>query len=402
MKRFLVLLLLFLLSWITYLDRAAISSAKEAVAEELKLDDQSIGFVFSSFALGYALAQVPSGWFADRLGPRLALTIVVTGWSLFTGVTGLVGTLFWMIVVRFIFGVAEAGAYPGSARVFFNWFPTEQHGRANGLIFAGSRLGMAFAFPLLAWLLREFGWRSAFLILTAPGVIWAMIWFAWFRDHPPAELAPPRRPAEEQVALWKVFRSRAMLLAMGQYFCSNFTNFLSLSWMNPYLIQQYHLPRETAAWYTMMILLIGATSQSVAGVVTDALYTSRWRADSRRVPAVAGFTMSAIGLQAIRMADQPLEAVLGFSLAVFGAELTISPSWAFCIDLGGNKSGAVTGAMNMIGNLGSFVSANAFPFLQRIPSLSGAYFLTAALLNLLAAVMWTRMRSGIEAPGKPV
>lgn len=383
-----IYLLLFLLSWITYLDRAAISSAKDGIAGSLQLDDRQVGLVFSAFALGYALAQIPAGWLADRFGPRMMLTLVVAGWSVLTALTGWMADLGTMIAVRFLFGIAEAGAYPGSARVIYNWLPAGEHGRANGILFSGARLGAAMAFPLLAWLMQDFGWRMAFRILAVPGVAWAAIWMFWFRDEPPGGPAVARGEASRET----VRVSGPLLLAMAQYFASNFTNFLSLSWINPYLIQQFRLSRETAALYTMAILLIGATSQWVSGFLTDRLYQSRWQSHSRQIPAITGFIIAAVGLLLTRNAVSAGAAVAGFSLAAFGAELTISPSWAFCIDTGGKRSGAVTGSMNMIGNLGSFTSANVFPWLHGLTGSAGAYFLAAAALNLTGAVAWLGMR----------
>ena len=157
---------LFVLSLITYIDRAAISSVKEPMAAELGFSDREMGAVFSAFALGYALAQAPSGWAADRFGPRLMLSAVVVFWSLLTGLTGAVGQFVTLLVVRFAFGVAEAGAFPGSARACYNWLPAWEHGRANGIVFAASRLGAAIAFPVMAWLLTWATWRTAFYWLA--------------------------------------------------------------------------------------------------------------------------------------------------------------------------------------------------------------------------------------------
>src|SRR5215210_9231313 len=152
-RRYLVVAALFLLSLITYIDRAAISTAKGPMARELGLSDAQMGAVFSAFALGYAAAQIPSGWFADRFGPRRALAIVVVLWSLLTSLTGMTSRFGPLMAVRFLFGVAEAGAYPGSARVFYNWLPAGERGIANGILFSGGLLGAAFAFPIYAWLL---------------------------------------------------------------------------------------------------------------------------------------------------------------------------------------------------------------------------------------------------------
>ena len=140
MKRYLVLLALFVLSLITYIDRVAISSAKAPLAADLSLSDQAMGWVFSAFALGYAMAQIPAGWFADKFGPRRALTAVVLAWSLFTALTGGAQGLTVLVIIRFLFGVGEAGAFPGSARAIFNWLSPSERGRANGILFSGSRL----------------------------------------------------------------------------------------------------------------------------------------------------------------------------------------------------------------------------------------------------------------------
>jgi len=383
--RTILLVLLFLLSWILYLDRAAISTAKDLVAKDLGLSNDAMGVVFGSFALAYALGQIPAGWFADRFGPQMTLTIVVSAWSLFTALTGLAPEFATLVVVRSLFGLAEAGAFPASARAFYTWLPAELHGRANGIIFSGSRLGAALSFPILAGLLDGYGWRVAFFLLGVPGLVWAAVWFSWFRDRP----APPTTTIDPP--LRDIFRSRAMLQVMAQYFSSNFTFFLCLTWMLPYLMERYHLTRERASWYSMTILLVGATAQWVSGFLTDWLYQRypRW---SRRAPALAGFVVAASALLILTQANTPEMAVALFTLATFGTEMTISPSWAYCIDIGGGKSGAVSGAMNMVGNLGGFVSASAFPALARWNGGDASlYFLVAALMNVTSAIFWLRM-----------
>jgi ACS family glucarate transporter-like MFS transporter len=183
-----------------------------------------------------------------------------------------------------------------------------------------------------------------------------------------------------------------MALAMGQYFASNFTFFICLSWMHPYLMEHYRLSAAEAAAYAMVPLLVGGTAQWAAGFAVDLLYRSGLRAWSRRLPGMAGFAMAAIGIYLVTLAATPAQAVLCFAIATFGADLTISPSWAYCMDIGGKNSGAVSGSMNMIGNFGSFASANAFPWLYRATGDAGAYFRLAAVLNLLAILCWIWMR----------
>jgi ACS family glucarate transporter-like MFS transporter len=391
-KRLAVLAALFALSLILYIDRAAISSAKSAMATALSLSDAAMGAVFSAFALGYAFAQIPSGWFADRVGPRAALSIVVALWSIFTVLTGAARGLGTLLVVRFLFGVAEAGAFPGSARVIYNWLPPRTHGIANGILFSGALVGGAVAFPFFQWLLDTHGWRMSFYLLGVPGSIWALCWLLWFRDFP-TERTAPRQDADRSLSLPKLLRSGAMLKAMAQYFVGNFTFFICISWMFPYLVQRYSLAPVQAAGYSMVPLLSGATANWVSGFFVDRLYRSRHRPWSRRMPAAAGFLLAACSVYAVTLMNSPGTAIAVFALATFGVEMTISPSWAYCIDIATENSGSASATMNMAGSFGAFASANAFPLLYRLTGDSDTYFWIAAALNALAALCWLTMKS---------
>jgi MFS transporter, ACS family, glucarate transporter len=402
-SRYAVVASLFVVSLIMYVDRAAISSAKDSISADFALTDQSMGAVFSAFALGYALAQIPTGRLADRYGPKAALTAVVAGWSLLTAMTGATLGLASLLAVRFLFGAAEAGGFPSANRVYYNWLPKAEHGRANGIVFSGARLGAAGAYPLMTWLLGRWHWRAVFGLLAVPGVLWCAGWLAWFRDYPPEPVATGDG-GERGVAprFTEVLRSQAMLLAMVQYIATNFTTFMTISWMLPYLKQQYRLSASDAAWYASLPLLVAAGSQWFSGVLVDRLYRiPRMRPWSRALPAIAGFGLSSCGLLAVCAAATPGTATAALVVATFGAEMTISPSWAYCLDIGGKNAGGVSGSMNMIGNLSSFVSANAFPFLSRISGTANTYFLLTVVLNLIAAACWVRMRhySGFDRKG---
>jgi ACS family glucarate transporter-like MFS transporter len=391
-RRRLVVAAIFVLALITYIDRAAISTAKGPIASELSLSDQAMGAVFSAFALGYALAQIPAGWFADRFGPRIALSALVGMWSLFTALTGTVSRLGTLLVIRFLFGVAEAGAFPGSARAFYNWLPAGERGLANGILFCGALLGGAIAFPICAWLLGLYAWRWAFYLLAIPGVLWALLWLICFRDHPRQPVAGEAVGRGAGMSFIQVFRSRPMALAMGQYFAGNFTFFICMTWMFPYLKERFQLSPAEAAGYAMVPLLCGSAANWASGTFVDILYRSGHRAWSRRLPGVIGFLLAAGGIFAVSLVESPAAAVAGFAVATFGVEVTISPSWAYCMDIGGESSGRISGAMNMVGNFGAFVSANAFPYLYGLTGSAGAYFSTAAALDLAAVLCWFHMR----------
>lgn len=396
LSRYTIVFALFILSTITYVDRTGISTATTPIATELHLSDRAMGTVFSAFALGYAFGQIPAGWLADRLGARGVLAGAVVFWSLLTALTGAAWNLRSLLAFRFLFGASEAAAFPASAQVIRNRLPPEQRGRANGALFAGSRLGAALSYPLLVWLLTIWSWRNVFFILGIAGILWAASWTISFRHRAAetrrAQTVPYSVERDESAAATKPIAG-LVGLAMAQYFASNFTNFLCLSWMFPYLVLQYHLSSSHAALYSMAPLLLGSTSQCIAGYLMDRMYASTLREWSRRLPAIAGFALAALGLALVIRAHSVGPAVLAFTLAIFGADLTISPSWVFCADIAGERTGSISGAMNMVGSIGAFASANAFPLLNRATGSSAAYFILAVGLNSLGVLCWIRMRS---------
>lgn len=392
MKRWPILLSLAALALITYIDRAAISSAKDHISVDLRLNDRIMGAVFSAFALGYALAQAPAGWLADRFGPRGLLAGAVALWSILTALTGAVVSLPQLLIVRFAFGVVEAAAFPGSARVIYDVLPPGQHGRAHGLMFAASRIGAAGAFPVMAWLL-DTGWRLAFVALAIPGIIWAALWLIFFRPGRHVEAARKQTASPSGSGFDTMW-----VLVMIQYFAVNFVTFLTLSWMNPYLKRRYSLSDIEAASWTVVPFLVSALAQTVSGSLTDRLFRSRYKRWCRSLPAIIGFGVSTAGLLALSGAETVQAAVAAFAVAAFGAEMTISPSWAFCLDYGREHSGVMTGTMNMAGNIGSFVSANAFPALAGANGVGTAYFAFVAALNVIAILCWFRMTKSAPPP----
>lgn len=395
----------FTLTMLLYVDRIAISAGKSAVAQQFSLSDTQFGWVLSAFALGYALFQIPAGAFVDRFGPRLALTIIVGAWSFFTGLTGLAWSLASLLVFRLLFGLAEAGAFPACARIFYAWLPAGERGLAQGINLSGSRLGAAFALPLVAWLLLTIGWRFAFLILAAVGVVWAVGWNLWYRNTPEehggvaadeaAYIAARRGPiarTAEPMSLRRLVTLPNLWLLMGQYFASNFTFFFCLTWLFPYLQRTYHLDPLATGFYSAAPLLGGAAGNWLGGALVDRLFRHGWGHRSRQIPAMIGFSLAVVSILASMTCTTPLAAVLCLSAAMFGSDMTVSASWAFSIDIGRAHSGAVSGAMNMAGNLGSFLTSLAFPYLQLLTGSTSSFFVVGASLNAIAVILWSRTR----------
>jgi MFS transporter, ACS family, glucarate transporter len=399
----------FLLSLLLYVDRTCISTAKDEVSRDLALNNEQWSWVLASFAFGYALFQTPGGALADRLGGRLVLTAVVTAWSVFTGLTAAVWNLASLLVARFLFGAGEAGAFPGMAKVVYSWIPVQERGLVKGINFSGSRIGAALAMPGIAWLIQQFGWKQTFVVLMFVGFAWAIFWWLWFRDEPAEHrgisrqeldhiLSHRQAPASQDTSAVKLraaalFKSGNLWLMMLQYFASNFTFFFSLTWLYPYVRARYNLAAVDAGFYAMLPLLGGAAGNIFSGWLVDALYRAGKHSLSRKLPAIAGFLLAALGMVMSVEQATATGAVLWLTVAIFGADMTLSPSWSFCIDIGGRHAGAVSGTMNMAGNLGSAITALAFAYLPETSRGNVAFFYTAAALSAAAVICWLLARS---------
>ena len=406
----------FLLAMLLYVDRVCISAAKDAISADLSLTDTQFGWVLSAFALGYALLQTPAGALADRRGPRVVLTGVVAFWSFFTGMTALARGFASLLAYRFLFGAGEAGAFPGCARAFHSWLPVGERGLAQGVNFSGSRLGAAFALPVVAAMVAQLGWRASFLVLSGIGFAWAAGWWLWFRDDPAEDPGVsdeeralilrgrelPGGDAAGPLPLRRMLASRNVWLAMGQYFCSNFTFFFCLTWLFPHLRATYRLEPVEAGLFAAAPLLAGAVGNWTGGGLVDAIYRRGSWGASRRWPAMIGFALAAAGLVGSARAESALAAVTFLSVAIFGADMTLPPSWSLCIDIGRRHAGKVSGTMNMAGNLGSFVTGLAFPYLRQWTGSTTPFFLVGAGLNVLAILAWafTRPEVAVDASGQ--
>lgn len=413
-QRICLVLLLFLHTVNTYMDRVCISSAKGAMQRDISgLDDQMMGYAFGIFAVGYALFQIPAGWFSDRAGPRLALTIVVIVWSVFTALTGAVYTAISLLIVRFLFGIGEAGAYPGATRALYSWLPAKERGLGQGVFHSGARIGAAASLVVMPLVIQLIGWRWTFVANAVVGGAWGVVWWFWYRDNPADHVRVNRAELEliEQgireapttnstIPYAQLVTSANVLLAMFQYAASNITFFISITWLQPYVTDTWG---DEFAYVASLPLLCGALALWISGYLVTYLHRRGMPVWSRRLPAMAGYTLGAAGLL---LTTQTVEAetvwpfIACFSLAIFGVEITLSASWAFCMDIGGSRSGAVSGAMNMVGNLGAALSAVAFPyfvanvtipFFAETTGTANSFFIFAGAMNVLAVVAWLFM-----------
>ena len=400
--RYRVLVMLVVLAALTYLDRLAISAAAPSIMTEFGLSPSQMGFVFSAFTLAYAAFEIPSGWLGDRFGTRRTLTRIVLWWSAFTVLTAAAAGFASLLLVRFLFGMGEAGAIPNSAGTVARWFPVSQQGRAMGAICIGHAIGAAATPPLVFRLIEIQGWRWPFIEFGLLGVIWCVAWYWWFRDRPEdhsqvneaeARLirsGAPEAPSHAHSMPWRaLFRSRNMWFLCAMYFAYGYSLYFYITWLPTYLLQARGFSTEYAGYFSGLPWVFGAVAFVIGGWATDAIAT---RTGNRRLArcgmGVFGLTMSAMTMAAVPLTENNVLAAVLIALALFFQFLTTPSCWAACLDIGRRHAGVVTGTLNTTGNLAGTLAPIAFGYiLQTWGSWSIPFYVAAGFL-VIGVVMW--------------
>ena len=421
-----VLLLIGVMYMITYMDRTGISIALPIMSREFGFSETAKGIVFSSFLWAYAIGQIPAGWFADRFGPRLVLLIIVPFWSLMTVMTAAARGVVSLVAMRFVFGLAESGAFPTATRGMQLWFPRSERGIVHGVTHSFSRFAIAVV-PLLAVsIIAAFGWRWIFYSFGAAGLLWSFAFYTLYRhlpeDNPKVNLSelahirgrdedgaikPPIDLQTRQQTPWKtILRSPNMWYIAAGYCCFYYGTYFYVTWFPTYLTEYRHLSLKAMGALASLPLFAGMAGDILGGTLTDAVYRKTGRLKfARRVVAAPAMLASGACLIPAGLAHHAGTAIACLTASLFFLELVISPAWAVPMDVGGEYSGTVSGVMNMAGSLAASVSPIVFGFLVQRGRWVAPFYVSAGVL-VTGALIWAflidpekSVVSGVELPG---
>jgi ACS family glucarate transporter-like MFS transporter len=424
--RWRVLGLIVVISFAAYVLRTNLSIVGPAMVAELGLSELQLGQVFSAFALGYTLFQFPGGLLGDRVGPRLAVTVMALAWGVLTLACGLLpdattlsaaSILTLLIVLRFLMGVVQAPIFPVmTGGMVANWFPVSGWGFPNGLSSAGLNLGGAATAPLVVWLMASAGWRGSFLWSAPAALALAGVWWWYTRDYPrqhagvrPAELAlieagrPPALATVRERGVWKAcLRNREIALLTSSYFCMNYVFYLFFNWFFYYLVVVRGFDQQQAAGLAATQWVVGTLGALLGGLLCDGLLRRFGPRRGAPILPVVGLLASAGLLVAGAWTSQPLLAV-GLLAACFGCtQLTEASFWATTIAVAGRHASAAAGVLNTGGTLAGVLGALLVPLTAEALGWSWAIG-SGALAALLGAALWLGIRGDqvmqIEPPG---
>ncbi len=401
--------LLFFTGVINYLDRTNLSITAPSLTGELNIDPITMGWLFSAFGWTYTAMQLPGGWLADRVHPRVLYPLTILVWSIATLSLGFVAGVFSLFILRLAVGVFEAPSYIVNNRIVTTWFPEKERASTIGVYISAQYVGLGFLTPVLIWVEAAYGWRSVFILTGVLGVIAAILWATVYRDPAKfkgtnaAELDLIRRGGgvpelstrllQEQAGrksfslsdlktvlskkkLWGIYIGQFSYLASANFF---------LTWFPTYLVQYRHLDFIKAGFYASVPFLAGFAGVLVSGFLSDLLLRKGFSLSaSRKIPVLTGIGLSVLIVGA-QFVDSPAFIIMFLAIAFFGTGMA-SITWSYVSALAPERLIGLTGGVfNLFGGLSSIVIPIAIGYLVKGGSFAPALILCSSLAIVAAA-----------------
>ena len=405
MKRYLrpthiVLAVLALMYFITYLDRVNVSTAADGFGKDFHLSKTQIGLVFSFFAYPYLLFQIIGGWVSDRFGARRTLIACGIVWAAATAITGMAGGLISLLAARLLLGFGEGATFPAATSAMSRWVIKEQRGFAQGMTHAAARIGNAVAPPIIAFIMATRGWRASFYVCALISFAWVALWALTFteypKDHPRVtaeELAelPPPRPKIAIPVPWARLVGR-MLPVTIVYFCYGWTLWLYLSWIPQYFLHSQNLDLKKSGLFSAGVFFAGVVGDTLGGIVTDRLLKGTRRLEiARSYMVCVCMFLTLVSLVPLMFTHNLYVSLACLSAGFFFAELTIGPMWAIPMDISVDHAGTASGIMNIGSAAAAIISPVVAGYLIDVSGNWQLPFVGSMLLMGLGLVLSLRM-----------
>ncbi len=398
--RYRVMIMLFFLILITYFDRVCISLVGVRIKAEFNLSNQQFGWVVGAFALAYALFEIPGGIWGDKFGQRKVLIRIVIWWSLFTALTGLTMGLLSLVIIRFLFGAGEAGAFPNGTGVISRWFPAAETSKGISALLVGQSSGAAIAPLIIIPLAAAYGWRIPFFASGAIGLVWVAVCYTWYKNHP-AEMKGISQAEKNLIennrcfsnhnnsGEWKLFlKQKNVWLLMLSFFCSQWALYFFVAWMPVYLQQGRHFSEDEMKATTSFLFLCGISGGLSAGIINDWLVKKKGVKFGRRLMGFISMgIMSLLFLIAATTSNNNITSAAFIFCYPFLPVYCIT-ALSTCVDIGGNKACTIAGFMNCAGQIGAFFLAIFFGNIVDLTNNYNAPLFVIAGVLISGSVLW--------------
>lgn len=406
--RWTILFVIWLLYIINYFDRISVLIFLPYIQKDLNLTPVEVGWLGSIFFLGYAVAQLSSGFLADRIGPKKTMNIAIWVFTAVTFLTGFVKSFIQFMILRVGLALGEGHHYVPAVRTIANWFPRQEKGRANGYFATTWAIGPAVIPILVTWLSADVfdgAWRPVFFVLAIPGLVGVYLLRKFMADHPGQILQKGKMSQEEYHLITSSIGKETDVNAKKystkifttdiQYYLFTLAFFVLLmiywgmtTWISTFLVKQHGMDIKTMGFFAAVPYIVAGFAMWLGGFFADKVFQGRMK-----VVTIIGFLGCIPVLYFIGRIPKGETGLLLLGLALGGffvnfpwGAMQAFPSMRYPKEVVGRAMGITNG----IGQFGSFISPLFAGYLVvTLPDKSfdfGNVFLFWSLLALLAAI----------------
>ena len=413
--RWAIIAVICVLTIANYLDRGNLSVAAPLIMKDLGISPAMMGVVLSAFVWPYAIMNLPTGWFVDRFGARVMLTLAAGLWSLVATLTGFASTMGQFLGLRVLLGVSEAPLFPSALKATNAWFPDSERAAAISVYIAATQIGLAIAPPVSTALMLALGWPAMFIVIGLFGFVATVGWLAIYRE-PEAhhrlsreELVYIRRGQRTRtdiheeappvgLAEWsRLFAHAPTWIMIVGGFCLQYTFWFYISWLPTYLERAQHFTISRAGYLATLPYIAGAGGVLIGGRMSDWLVTRGVASfTARRAVIAVGALLTACAMVVTRYSPSPAFAVAMLTLGMFTYSLSSGCYWALATDV--VRTPRLVASVGSIQNFGGFLGGACAPIVTGIVvEYFGGFDVAILLTGGLALVSCGDVR-GFAAP----
>jgi MFS transporter, ACS family, hexuronate transporter len=402
--RWVVAGLIFFITLVNFIDRSAISFVIDPLKKEFGFTDTQFGMILSAFGMGYVLLTALGGWLVDKWGTRFVWPIAAVSWSLCVGLLGFAAGFWGFIGLRFLLGVTEGPHFPAMSRSISDWLPPSERARALSLGLVAIPLSSVVGSPITSYLVADFGWKTMFMAISAIGILWAVIWYWFFRDKPEDSPYVSKRELEFITATssgrvektvvengsvdWRFILTHPALIANNiAYFAFGYMLFFATLWLPGYFLSQHGLNLKSVGWYLTIPWLVGALFLKAGGILSDWLYQKTGSSRSARSHLIwSSQLLAAICFVALSFTHSLSFSLLFLSLGL-GFGLMPQPAFfSINIDVAKHCSGTSQGVTSSCLSLAGIIAPVLTGWLIDLTGNFQGAFLLLAGLTVIAVI----------------
>lgn len=284
--RWFIIFLLFFITIINYIDRAAISFAIEPMQHVFHLSPVEVGYILGAFGIGYVFSTILGGILVDRFGARIILTITVLTWSIAMSWTGFATGFLSAFLARTLLGLTEGPNFPALGRCVGDWLPTQEEARALSLSLLAVPFALMIGGPIVTLLIKHLSWQIMFHILAIVSLIWVPFWWFSFRDTPKKsshvnkiELAHINASEHEHLdhkgnksVFYFLLSNKTLLANYWAFFVFGYFLFFFMGWLPSYMHDKFHLDLTQVGLFDVLPWLLALIFMAIGGYLSDKVY----------------------------------------------------------------------------------------------------------------------------------